>query len=52
MRQVFYLADRIVVFRRGRICADPDIKADICTGKDGVACLTGIKTQGGDKDAA
>lgn len=44
MRQVFDLADRIVVFRRGRICANLDIKKDKITGEDVVAYITGAKT--------
>lgn len=44
MRQVFDLVDRIVVFRRGRICANLDIKNDTYTGEDVVAYITGAKT--------
>ena len=44
MRQVFDLVDRIVVFRRGRICANLDIKADKVTGEDVVGYITGAKT--------
>ena len=44
MRQVFDLVDRIVVFRRGRICANLDIKNDKITGEDVVSYITGAKT--------
>ena len=44
MRQVFDLVDRIVVFRRGRICANLDIKNDKYTGEDVVSYITGAKT--------
>ena len=44
MRQVFDLVDRIIVFRRGRICANLDIKNDDYTGEDVVAYITGAKT--------
>ena len=44
MRQVFDLVDRIVVFRRGRICANLDIKNDKVTGEDVVGYITGAKT--------
>jgi fructose transport system ATP-binding protein len=44
MRQVFDLADRIVVFRRGRICANLDIKTGDYTGEDVVSYITGAKT--------
>lgn len=44
MRQVFDLVDRIVVFRRGRICANLDIKNSNYTGEDVVAYITGAKT--------
>ncbi len=44
MRQVFDLVDRIVVFRRGRICANLDIKKDKITGEDVVGYITGAKT--------
>lgn len=44
MRQVFDLVDRIVVFRRGRICANLDIKNDKVTGEDVVSYITGAKT--------
>ena len=47
MRQVFDLVDRVVVFRRGRICADLDIKNDGVTGEDVVGYITGAKTQAG-----
>jgi fructose transport system ATP-binding protein len=43
MRQVMDLCDRIVVFRRGRICANLR-KADT-DGQDVVAYITGAKTQ-------
>lgn len=52
MRQVFDLVDRVVVFRRGRICADLDIKNDSVTGEDVVGYITGAKTQAGYEDAA
>ena len=52
MRQVFDLVDRVVVFRRGRICADLDIKNDGVTGEDVVGYITGAKTQAGFEDAA
>ncbi len=45
MRQVFELVDRVIVFRRGRICADLDIKNEKVTGEDVVAYITGAKTQ-------
>lgn len=45
MRQVFDLVDRVIVFRRGRICANLDIKADKVTGEDVVGYITGAKTQ-------
>ena len=45
MRQVFDLVDRVIVFRRGRICADLDIKNEKVTGEDVVAYITGAKTQ-------
>ena len=44
MRQVFDLAARIVVFRRGRICANLDIKSGNYTGEDVVSYITGAKT--------
>ena len=44
MRQVFDLVDRIVVFRRGQICANLDIKNGDYTGEDVVAYITGAKT--------
>ena len=44
MRQVFDLVDRIVVFRRGQICANLDIKSGDYTGEDVVAYITGAKT--------
>ena len=43
MRQVFDLADRIVVFRRGRICAN--LRKEDTDGQDVVAYVTGVKTQ-------
>ena len=52
MRQVFDLVDRIVVFRRGRICADLDIKAGGISGEDVVGYITGAKTQAEYEDAA
>lgn len=52
MRQVFDLVDRIVVFRRGRICADLDIRAGDISGEDVVGYITGAKTQDGYEDAA
>ena len=52
MRQVFDLVDRIVVFRRGRICANLDIKTGDITGEDVVGYITGAKTQDGFEDAA
>lgn len=50
MRQVFDLVDRIVVFRRGRICAN--LKKEDTDGQDVVAYITGAKTQEGYEDAA
>ena len=44
MRQVFDLVDRIVIFRRGQICANLDIKNGDYTGEDVVAYITGAKT--------
>ena len=44
MRQVFDLVDRIVVFRRGQICANLNIKGGDYTGEDVVAYITGAKT--------
>jgi fructose transport system ATP-binding protein len=43
MRQVFDLADRIVVFRRGRIVAN--LRKAETTGEEVVAYITGAKTQ-------
>lgn len=43
MRQVMDLCDRIVVFRRGRICAN--LTASDVTGEEVVAYITGAKTQ-------
>ena len=45
MRQVFELVDRVVVFRRGRICADLDIKNEEVSGEDVVSYITGARTQ-------
>ena len=42
MRQVFDLVDRIIVFRRGRICAN--LRKDETDGNDVVAYITGAKT--------
>ena len=50
MRQVMDLVDRIVVFRRGRICAN--LKKDETDGQDVVAYITGAKTQPEYADAA
>ena len=52
MRQVFDLVDRVVVFRRGRICANLDIRNEDITGEDVVSYITGAKTQEGYEDAA
>ena len=52
MRQVFDLVDRVVVFRRGRICANLDIRNQDITGEDVVSYITGAKTQEGFEDAA
>lgn len=43
MRQVMDLVDRIIVFRRGRICAN--LKKEETNGEDVVAYITGAKTQ-------
>ncbi len=43
MRQVMDLCDRIVVWRRGRICAN--LKKEETNGQDVVAYITGAKTQ-------
>ncbi|MFN3825390.1 MAG: ATP-binding cassette domain-containing protein [Pseudorhodobacter sp.] len=43
MRQVMDLCDRIVVFRRGRICAN--LRKEDTNGEDVVAYITGAKTQ-------
>lgn len=43
MRQVIDLCDRIVVWRRGRICAN--LRKDETDGQDVVAYITGAKTQ-------
>lgn len=50
MRQVFDLVDRIVVFRRGRICAN--LMKDETDGQDVVAYITGAKTGAEYQDAA
>ena len=50
MRQVFDLVDRIIVFRRGRICAN--LKKEETNGQDVVAYITGAKTQAEYADAA
>ncbi len=50
MRQVMDLVDRIIVFRRGRICAD--LKKEETDGQDVVAYITGAKTQAQFEDAA
>ena len=44
MRQVFDLVDRIIVFRRGRICANLDITGGDYSGEDVVSYITGAKT--------
>ncbi|MEM7470386.1 MAG: ATP-binding cassette domain-containing protein [Pseudomonadota bacterium] len=49
MRQVFDLVDRIIVFRRGRICAD--LKKEETDGQDVVAYITGAKTGVGFEEA-
>lgn len=43
MRQVFDLVDRIIVFRRGRICANLNVAET--DGQDVVSYITGAKTQ-------
>ena len=50
MRQVMDLVDRIVVFRRGRICAN--LNKEETDGQDVVAYITGAKTQPEYADAA
>jgi fructose transport system ATP-binding protein len=50
MRQVFDLVDRIVVFRRGRICAN--LRKEETDGQEVVAYITGAKTQPEYADAA
>ena len=50
MRQVFDLADRIVVFRRGRVVAN--LKKEATSGQDVVAYITGAKTAPEYADAA
>ena len=52
MRQVFDLVDRVVVFRRGRICANLAIQNEDISGEDVVAYITGAKTQPEYEDAA
>lgn len=52
MRQVFDLVDRIVVFRRGRICANLDIRNEDISGEDVVSYITGARTQPEYADAA
>ena len=49
MRQVFDLVDRIVVFRRGRICAN--LRKEETNGEDVVAYITGARTQAEYADA-
>lgn len=50
MRQVFDLADRIIVFRRGRIVAN--LRKEETSGQDVVAYITGAKTGAEYADAA
>jgi fructose transport system ATP-binding protein len=50
MRQVFDLADRIVVFRRGRIVAN--LNKSETSGQDVVSYITGVKTGAEYADAA
>jgi fructose transport system ATP-binding protein len=50
MRQVFDLADRIVVFRRGRIVAN--LNKHETSGQDVVSYITGAKTGAEYADAA
>jgi fructose transport system ATP-binding protein len=50
MRQVFDLADRIIVFRRGRIVAN--LRKEDTSGNDVVAYITGAKTGAEYADAA
>ena len=50
MRQVMDLVDRIIVFRRGRICAN--LRKEETDGQDVVAYITGAKTQPEYEDAA
>lgn len=50
MRQVMDLVDRIIVFRRGRICAN--LRKEETNGEDVVAYITGAKTQPEYADAA
>lgn len=51
MRQVFELVDRVVVFRRGRICANLDIRKEDVSGEDVVSYITGARTQPQFEDA-
>jgi fructose transport system ATP-binding protein len=44
MRQVFDPVDRVVVFRRGGICANLDIRNEKITGEDVVGYITGAKS--------
>jgi fructose transport system ATP-binding protein len=46
------LCDRIVVFRRGRICANLDLRAGSITGEDVVSYITGARTGTEYDDAA
>ncbi|WP_363322987.1 ATP-binding cassette domain-containing protein [uncultured Jannaschia sp.] len=50
MRQVMDLCDRIVVFRRGRVCAN--LRKEETDGQDVVSYITGAKTQDQYADAA
>lgn len=50
MRQVMDLVDRIIVFRRGRICAN--LRKEETDGQDVVAYITGAKTQPEYEEAA
>ncbi len=50
MRQVMDLCDRIVVWRRGRVCAN--LRKEETDGQDVVAYITGAKTQAEYEDAA
>ena len=51
MRQVFDLVDRVVVLRRGRICANLDIKNEDVSGEDVVSYITGARTEQEYEDA-